>query len=170
MDERWFVCPACGFRRMSEPAVTGDGQSLSFYVCPSCLIEFGFDEADSGGCYKDWRAKWIIDGTPFRGASVGINEPSDWCPSEQLQNLLAGTYRLEPLELEVPEATAAHDWLVSRGMREVEFLSELRDGIPRGHLSALVDALCPAFTRLESGDRGLLLVRVLYRILWLARH
>ena len=63
MRDPLFVCPACGFDELLEPAwddadAVGGG---SEEICPRCKIQFGYDDAAGGDPLKRrtiWR-EWV---------------------------------------------------------------------------------------------------------------
>jgi hypothetical protein len=61
-------CPACDSDLAFEPWVQ---ESASFEICPSCGIQFGYNDARPdvrGGVYREWRRAWIANGRrPFSG-------------------------------------------------------------------------------------------------------
>jgi len=83
-----MTCPVCGF---SLGFLPWDGDSSSDEICPSCGIQFGYDDANPAGpqgrvaIYAEWRQRWIEDGTPW--SSMGQPRPSNWDPTEQLKKL-----------------------------------------------------------------------------------
>jgi hypothetical protein len=80
------TCPVCGFAGLKERPWT-DG-SPSDEICPSCGIQFGYDDAAGGRVdrraevYEQWRSGWIAEGMPWR--SRGRPQPPDWDPRAQL--------------------------------------------------------------------------------------
>jgi hypothetical protein len=86
-----YTCPACGYPDLAEEP-RGDTTGGSFEICPSCGIQFGLDDEVGGDpakrheLYRQWRRRWIGQGTPWR--SAGIARPKNWNPSEQLKKLL----------------------------------------------------------------------------------
>lgn len=85
MPSSQHPCPACGYDLRFRPW-TGD--SASDEICPSCGIQFGYDDAAGGdpngrpAIYSEWRRAWIRDGMKWQGR--GIAEPAGWDPSLQL--------------------------------------------------------------------------------------
>jgi hypothetical protein len=81
-------CPVCGYEPDFAP---WDGDSPSDEICPSCGIQFGYDDAAGGDpdgrnkIYDMWRESWIKKG--MRWSSFGIAQPPDWNPEEQLRRL-----------------------------------------------------------------------------------
>src|SRR6266403_627753 len=63
-----YPCPACEQIVLDEPA--WNGESPSHEICPSCGIEFGYDDmsADSlqrSAIYRRWREAWLANGRRF---------------------------------------------------------------------------------------------------------
>ena len=88
-----FTCPVCGYPGLTELPWNAEG-GASYENCPSCGIEFGYhDEPTACGgddlpreeLHKKWRQKWIREG--MRWQSVGVPQPKDWRPMEQLLNV-----------------------------------------------------------------------------------
>jgi hypothetical protein len=76
------ICPVCGFE-LEEPAWSGDAGSQE--MCPSCGIQFGYD--DAGGrqdparlrqIHALWRRAWKRCGMLW--SSRGRRPPFDWNP------------------------------------------------------------------------------------------
>jgi hypothetical protein len=82
------LCPVCGFE-LDGPA--WDGLSASHEICPSCGIQFGYDDAAGGDfqlrkqAYNNWRKHWIARGMPW--TSVGTPAPKNWNPEQQVQRI-----------------------------------------------------------------------------------
>jgi len=61
--DRLFICPACGYEELSEPAWT-DPDAIgggSHEICPNCKIHFGYDDHAGGDPVKRqtiWR-EWV---------------------------------------------------------------------------------------------------------------
>jgi hypothetical protein len=78
-------CPVCGFV-LEVPA--WDERGASDEICPSCGIQFGYDDAAGGSIehrqevYEAWRQRWIEEGMPWR--SVGSDPPANRDPKAQL--------------------------------------------------------------------------------------
>jgi hypothetical protein len=83
------LCPACGFDLWFAPWNEG---APSYEICPSCGIQFGYDDAAGGreseraAIYTSWRARWTQDGMPW--FSAGQRPPADWNPAKSLERLL----------------------------------------------------------------------------------
>lgn len=81
-------CPVCGFDLGFKP---WDGESASDEICPSCGIQFGYDDAAGSDheqrkrIHDAWREKWIAKGMPW--SSVGMPSPPDWNPEEKLRHI-----------------------------------------------------------------------------------
>jgi len=82
-------CPVCGYELDFEP---WDGDSPADEICPSCGIQFGYDDFVADGdlearkeIYDRWRESWIKQG--MRWFSSGRPQPPDWNPEEQLRRL-----------------------------------------------------------------------------------
>jgi hypothetical protein len=85
------MCPACGYNGLAEAPWVEDMPSDE--ICPSCGIQFGYDDAAGGDIerrsriYADWRARWRSAGCPW--SSQGHQPPPDWDPEEQLRRVPA---------------------------------------------------------------------------------
>lgn len=86
------LCPVCGYDFFSKFGFNPwNNNSPSDEMCPSCGIQFGYDDmagGDSGKrqkIYKDWREKWIIQNCQWY--SKGMKEPVNWQPRKQLENI-----------------------------------------------------------------------------------
>ena len=86
------LCPVCGynfFKKFHECPWSGDSASDEF--CPSCGIQFGYDDAAGGdlelrkNIYMEWRDKWINN--TMQWDSPGVKKPNNWKPKEQLRQL-----------------------------------------------------------------------------------
>lgn len=60
------ICPVCGFDQLSdEPWADGSG---SLEICPSCKVQFGYDDACGGDearrreFYEARRVDWLAKG------------------------------------------------------------------------------------------------------------
>ena len=77
-------CPVCGFALGFEPWVA---DSPSDEICPCCHIQFGYHDCAGKSLdqrmqiYRRWRANWVADGMPWRGAA---SPPPDWSATRQL--------------------------------------------------------------------------------------
>jgi hypothetical protein len=86
-----YTCPVCGYPDLKEPP-RGETTGGSYEICPSCGIQFGYDDGAGGidtyareVIYKKWRKKWVEGGMVWK--SNGIKSPRDWKPVEQLRNV-----------------------------------------------------------------------------------
>ncbi len=83
-----YICPICGFVLDFKP---WSDNSPSEEICPSCGMQFGYDDAAGGNkekrleIYKSWRKKWIKEG--MKWWSEGQSHPENWNPNEQLKNI-----------------------------------------------------------------------------------
>jgi rRNA maturation protein Nop10 len=81
-------CPVCGYKLDFIP---WEHFSPSDEICPSCGIQFGYDDFAGGNMkqrhliYKEWRKKWIQAGMPWY--SQGFLPPEKWDPLQQLSNI-----------------------------------------------------------------------------------
>ena len=86
----FFVCPVCGYSGLEEEPWPEHGGG-SHEICPSCGIQFGYDDAAGGHeaarfeLWKEWRQSWIGNG--MRWKSVGQKPPPNWNPAVQLKNI-----------------------------------------------------------------------------------
>lgn len=78
-------CPICGYDGLSEPA--WDGENPSHEICPSCGIEFGYEDMKPPRHLRhlELREAWIQRGMPW--FSKSRPPPPAWDPSQQLQNV-----------------------------------------------------------------------------------
>lgn len=85
-----YICPACGYPNLKEQPWLDENTS-SFEICPSCGIEFGYDDMAGGNVqdreefYRQWRERWIKSGMQWWDRSRLA--PSEWDPKKQLTNL-----------------------------------------------------------------------------------
>lgn len=88
-QEQEWRCPVCGFHLWFEP---WHRDSAADEMCPSCGIQFGYDDAAGGNpdkrtvIYKTWRDGWIARGMPWTSADVE-SRPPDWNPQRQVESL-----------------------------------------------------------------------------------
>ena len=81
-------CPVCGY---DLDFVPWKDDSPSDEICPSCGIQFGYDDTAGGNlqkrnlAYSVWRCNWISEGMPWK--SIGIKQPYDWDPKKQLKKI-----------------------------------------------------------------------------------
>jgi len=82
-----YACPVCGYDLGFE-AWSGDFPSDE--ICPSCGLQFGYDDALGGkqelrpDFYRTWREKWMLNGYKW---SSHIVPPQNWNPQEQLKKI-----------------------------------------------------------------------------------
>jgi hypothetical protein len=75
----------CGFNLGFE---AWNGDSPSDEICPCCGIQFGYTDCADGGVfgrkriYREWRAAWVAEGMPWRGANP---TPANYNPKLQLE-------------------------------------------------------------------------------------
>jgi hypothetical protein len=87
-----FVCPVCGYPYLME--IPWSEQELASYdICPSCGIEFGYDD-DQYACghpgtreelQEQWRDEWVKWG--MRWFSRQVSPPPNWDPVKQLASI-----------------------------------------------------------------------------------
>lgn len=84
------LCPVCGYQ-LDQPAwdpVSGPSDE----ICPSCGIQFGYDDAAGGDpirrqqIYLDWRERWVKNGMKWHSTGPD-GPPAEWNPAEQLQRV-----------------------------------------------------------------------------------
>ena len=81
-------CPVCGYE-LGFPA--WKQLSPSDEICPSCGIQFGYDDFAGGDLeqrqqiYKKWREDWITKGMFWWS---NRKPPEDWNPREQLRRIM----------------------------------------------------------------------------------
>lgn len=79
-DITGFTCPVCLYPNLEEPYVDG-----SYNICPSCGIEFGYDDSTPLGIeaqttiHQELRQQWIKEGCKW--FSQAIKKPTWWLPS-----------------------------------------------------------------------------------------
>ena len=84
------LCPVCGYDLGFLP---WNDNSAADEICPSCGIQFGYDDAAGGDVverrhlYHFWRDEWIAKGMPW--SSRGQSQPSNWNPAIQLRRIEA---------------------------------------------------------------------------------
>ena len=79
-----YDCPVCGYAELYEPARSKSGAG-SHEICPSCGFQFGVSDDDEGISYRQWRERWIAEGSNWSG--VGEPKPLGWCAEKQLNRL-----------------------------------------------------------------------------------
>ncbi len=84
------ICPVCGFQ-LDQPAWSDLG-GASDVICPSCGIQFGYNDAAGGDAiqrqkiYRDWQRKWIEGGMKWHSAA-DRDPPAGWNPIKQLERV-----------------------------------------------------------------------------------
>ncbi len=82
-------CPVCGYD-LGFPAWNDQGPSNE--ICPSCGIQFGYDDALGGRVsdraifYQGWRRKWAVDGKLWFSKTT---PPKNWSAETQIKSILA---------------------------------------------------------------------------------
>lgn len=87
---RRTLCPACGYDLGFEPWIW---DSSSHGVCPSCHIEYGYDDVLDGEpgwnarrrAHRSWCTRWIGHGMQW--SSTAQPPPSGWNPRKQLHRI-----------------------------------------------------------------------------------
>jgi rubredoxin len=84
-----YRCPICGFVGFDEPPWDESG-SPSYDICPSCGVEFGYDDfrQDDTGRQQRWRElrqEWITRGMNW--TSTVHPQPQGWNAKEQLRGI-----------------------------------------------------------------------------------
>jgi len=83
-----YVCPACGYDGLDEQPWTN--ASASYEICPSCGIQFGYDDFAGGDpearmdVYKEWRERWRGGGMHWWAPNPA---PPNWDPVAQLRRV-----------------------------------------------------------------------------------
>jgi hypothetical protein len=81
-----LACPACGYAGLDKPAWTEAGGG-SQEICPSCGIQFGYDDALAGRAdarwafYRGWAGHWRQAGMRWWSPR---DPPEGWDPEAQL--------------------------------------------------------------------------------------
>ena len=57
------TCRVCGFRSATPPWGS-DGRQPSFEICPSCGVEWGYEDGSPESARR-YRAQWLADGAPW---------------------------------------------------------------------------------------------------------
>lgn len=74
-----YTCLVCGYPELDrDPNDSHD-------FCPSCGIQYGYDDLYLDISYEDYRAKWIKNGMQWQ--SRGVLQPPNWNPRQQLLNI-----------------------------------------------------------------------------------
>jgi len=79
MPNKTYRCPVCGYPELDTPPYNEQG-SASFYICPCCGIEFGYDDAKTS--YEELRQRWLERGAPWFSRTTA--PPPDWSATDQL--------------------------------------------------------------------------------------
>ncbi len=82
-------CPVCGFILLNPP---WEGDSPSDEICPSCGIQFGYDDIikkmgdglRAEKLYSRLREKWISNGMKWWSDNPLSPKPDNWDPKTQL--------------------------------------------------------------------------------------
>ena len=75
------LCPVVGYELDCTP---WHGESPSDEICPSCGIQFGYDDAcpeTRTGVYAAWRTRWMAAGMRWWSSRP---PPASWDPAVQL--------------------------------------------------------------------------------------
>ncbi len=88
--ETHTLCPVCGHNLGFKQ---WEGDSASDEICPSCGIQFGYDDVTSASgvestreeIYQMWRKKWISEG--MKWFSKGRPPPINWNTRQQLKRI-----------------------------------------------------------------------------------
>ena len=79
-----FTCPICGW-----PHLNKDPTTLSYEICPSCGVEFGYEAVED---YMALRILWVQQGMKFWADAIknpgAPRAPENWDPVEQLNKLI----------------------------------------------------------------------------------
>ena len=94
-----ILCPVCGYDLGFRP---WRGSSASHQICPSCGIEFGYDDVPEGGgltgtkeeIYNRWRDDWVAQGMRWWSGSRSM--PDGWDPCHQLKRIGIALQRGKP--------------------------------------------------------------------------
>lgn len=70
-------CRVCGYR-WEEPPWGASGQEPTYWICPSCEVEAGYEDVTPAGA-RAYRAAWIAAGAPWSDP----DEPHDGLTTEQ---------------------------------------------------------------------------------------
>ena len=63
MSEK-YICPVCGFDGLGEAAFSSSNEP-SHEVCSCCGFEFGFDGSNDPVVFKEFRERWINNGSKW---------------------------------------------------------------------------------------------------------
>ena len=81
------VCRVCGYRPEVPPWGL-DGETPSWEICPSCGVEFGYEDV-SAESVRRYRAKWRASGNHWTDAAV----PADGMTVEDRLQRVPEEYR-----------------------------------------------------------------------------
>jgi hypothetical protein len=70
-------CRACGYD-WGEPPWGASGQEPSFWICPCCEVEAGYEDASPEGARR-YREEWLAQGAPWSDP----DEPHDGLSTEE---------------------------------------------------------------------------------------
>ncbi len=79
-----YICPVCGYPYLQSPPYDSDGNP-SYDICDCCGFEFGFDDANNGVSFKDYREKWIANGNKWFWPD---KKPSNWSLKKQIKAII----------------------------------------------------------------------------------
>ncbi len=78
-----YICPVCGYNELDEAPYDNNGNP-SYNICDCCGFEFGYDDGSEEISFKEYRKKWIDEGSKwFRSEK----KPKIWNLSNQLKNI-----------------------------------------------------------------------------------
>ena len=83
MTNKNYLCRVCGYCLDYMPWGE-DNESPDYSYCPSCGIEFGYQDYKIDSIKKT-RKEWIKMGMKWSDESV--ETPVDWDPKEQIKNI-----------------------------------------------------------------------------------
>ena len=87
-EQAAYPCPVCGYPQ-DEPPYNDDGTIGSQEICPSCGIQFGYDDARADlreQIWRDRRQQWIDGGMRWWSPQ---DPPDDWDPELQLLRFMS---------------------------------------------------------------------------------
>jgi rubredoxin len=92
MSNKQYICPVCGYVGFDDPPWSSD-LSPSYDICPSCGIEFGYDdfrptEAERKIRWEELRHDWITNGMQWSSRVDPM--PHNWDPAKQLRGIGIG--------------------------------------------------------------------------------
>jgi hypothetical protein len=115
-DGGHYMCFACGFEGLSEPA-RGVGGSAHYQICGSCTFEEGWSDDDQGFSFAHWRDIWLARGARWESRRP---QPDDWDATAQLARLPTQDWTWRPGDIvEIPvrksdPAYATIEWIHPR--------------------------------------------------------